>query len=141
MGKGPHLRAMRSAMSSRQSPFRRWWAIVLVVAMTLAPTLMHGGSAQASPSSHHGGGHATSAVSPHEHSHHERINDIEPGEKAASQVPAGTGACLFCVVCAGTTELSAPIAAPAWRRLWLLSVPSDSLVARDPAPGFRPPLI
>jgi hypothetical protein len=141
MGTGPHLRAMRSAMSSRQSPFRRWWAIVLVVAMTLAPTLMHGGGAQASPASHHGGGQVTSATTLHEHGHHEHMADPRAAEKAETQPLAAAGACLFCVICAGAADLGPALVAPAWRHLSLLPVSLDSLVARDPAPGYRPPLI
>jgi hypothetical protein len=132
---------MRSAVPSRQSSFRRCWAILLVVAMTLAPALMHGGGAQASPASHHGSGQVTSAVGAHAHGHHEHAADPKAGDTAEAPHSAGAGACLFCVICVGAADLDVAVVAPARRHLSHLLVSSDSLVARDPAPGFRPPLI
>ena len=128
---------MASRLSSRQSTFRRWWAAVLIIAMILAPAVMHAGPAQASPADHHGG-HAMPVAGSHVHGGAGSMASDDGTDKAAS---GGMGACLFCVVCAGALDLAPSLALPTRRTLSFSPAIPRPLLARELAPGSRPPLI
>lgn len=138
-----HLPAMNLRFQHLTHVVRLGLAWTLVLALVLAPTLMHSRASQAV-----GHQHYSEPVYPthsHEHASHEGGKHVAPSDEAINaQEPDSSqigGACFNCVICIGTIGVACSTAPPEFQRLAVHPEPTPVLVTLDPEPGVRPPLI
>lgn len=116
---------------------------MLVLAVLLAPPLMHARSGQAAGHQYH-----AEAVA---HGHLTATHDGEAGDHATHMRGAeyprpsdGTepgSVCFHCVLCVGAVGIVPAAMTPTFQQIAVHPVPAPMLAALEPEPGIRPPLV